>query len=69
MSREELIVSEKMRGDGVGFERIRRITGYLVGSLDRFNSGKKAEEHDRVKHVSVETVQEATMETKQLITA
>ena len=32
------------------FERIRRITGYLVGTLDRFNSGKRAEEHDRVKH-------------------
>ena len=36
--------------DGVGFERIRRITGYLVGTVDRFNNGKKAEEHDRVKH-------------------
>lgn len=33
-----------------GFERIRRITGYLVGSLDRFNDAKKAEESDRVKH-------------------
>jgi len=33
-----------------GFERIRRITGYLVGTLDRFNNAKKAEEHDRVKH-------------------
>jgi anaerobic ribonucleoside-triphosphate reductase activating protein len=32
------------------FERIRRITGYLVGTLDRFNVGKKAEEKDRVKH-------------------
>ena len=37
-------------GDGVGFERIRRITGYLVGTVDRFNNGKKAEERDRVKH-------------------
>ena len=37
-------------GEGVGFERIRRITGYLVGTVDRFNNGKKAEEHDRVKH-------------------
>ena len=37
--------------DGQGnFERIRRITGYLVGTLDRFNNGKRAEEHDRVKH-------------------
>lgn len=33
----------------VPFERIRRITGYLVGTLDRFNNGKRAEERDRVK--------------------
>jgi len=32
------------------FERIRRITGYLVGTLDSFNDAKRAEEHDRVKH-------------------
>lgn len=32
------------------FERIRRITGYLVGTIDRFNNAKRAEEHDRVKH-------------------
>lgn len=32
------------------FERIRRITGYLVGSLDTWNNGKRAEEADRVKH-------------------
>jgi hypothetical protein len=32
------------------FQRIRRITGYLVGTLDRFNDAKRAEEHDRVKH-------------------
>ncbi len=37
-------------GAGVKFERIRRITGYLVGTLDRFNNAKRAEEHDRVKH-------------------
>lgn len=37
-------------GKGVKFERIRRITGYLVGTIDRFNDGKKAEEKDRVKH-------------------
>lgn len=36
------------------FERIRRITGYLVGTLDRFNSGKRAEERDRVKHGGLE---------------
>ena len=37
-------------GEGVGFERIRRITGYLVGTMDKWNDAKKAEEHDRVKH-------------------
>ena len=31
-------------GEGVGFERIRRITGYLVGTIDRFNDAKRAEE-------------------------
>lgn len=36
--------------DEVPFERIRRITGYLVGTLDRFNNAKRSEEHDRVKH-------------------
>ena len=36
--------------DDIRFERIRRITGYLVGTLDRFNNAKRAEEHDRVKH-------------------
>lgn len=36
--------------DSVPFERIRRITGYLVGTVDRFNNAKRAEEHDRVKH-------------------
>ena len=39
-----------MIGDGIGFERTRRITGYLVGTLDRFNDAKRAEERDRVKH-------------------
>lgn len=34
------------------FERIRRITGYLVGSLDKWNDAKQAEEKDRVKHVT-----------------
>ena len=43
-----------MLGSGVKFERIRRITGYLVGTLDRFNDGKRAEEHDRVKHCNME---------------
>ncbi|MCI1955267.1 MAG: hypothetical protein LKJ21_02690 [Oscillospiraceae bacterium] len=34
----------------VPFERIRRITGYLVGTMDRWNDAKRAEERDRVKH-------------------
>ena len=34
----------------VDFQRIRRITGYLVGTIDRWNDAKRAEEHDRVKH-------------------
>ena len=37
-------------GDNTRFERIRRITDYLVGTVDRFNNGKRAEERDRVKH-------------------
>lgn len=32
------------------FERIRRITGYLVGTIDRWNNAKRVEEHERVKH-------------------
>lgn len=37
-------------GHGVGFERIRRITGYLVGTMDKWNDAKKAEEAERVRH-------------------
>lgn len=37
-------------GRGMPFERVRRITGYLVGALDRFNDAKRAEERQRVKH-------------------
>ena len=36
---------------GQKFERIRRITGYLVGTIDRWNNAKRAEESERVKHV------------------
>lgn len=39
-------------GKGIKFERIRRITGYLVGTLDRFNNAKRAEVQDRVKHTA-----------------
>lgn len=41
---------EKVLGNGVGFERIRRVTGYLSGDVSRFNNAKRAEEKDRVKH-------------------
>lgn len=43
-------MTKAKRGQGVPFERIRRITGYLVGTLDRWNNAKQAEERDRVKH-------------------
>lgn len=36
--------------DAVPFQRIRRITGYLVGTMDRFNDAKRSEVEDRVKH-------------------
>lgn len=39
--------------DGPKFERIRRITGYLVGTVDRWNNAKQAELHDRVKHTTL----------------
>lgn len=41
----------KEEDDNVGFERIRRITGYLVGTMDMWNDAKTAEEKDRVKHL------------------
>ena len=47
---EETKPTQKLVGQDVGFERTRRITGYLVGTLDRFNNAKLAEERDRVKH-------------------
>lgn len=44
-------------GEGVKFERVRRITGYLVGTMEKWNDAKKAEERDRVKHtISTKTV-------------
>lgn len=39
-----------MNGKDIRFERIRRITGYLVGDMNRWNNAKRAEERDRVKH-------------------
>ncbi len=49
----EAVKNKKLVGEGVGFERIRRITGYLVGTTERFNNAKKAEEQDRVKHTGL----------------
>ena len=43
-------IVDRLIGEGVKFQRIRRITGYLVGDLGRFNNAKRDEEHDRVKH-------------------
>lgn len=42
--------NEEKIGEGVGFERIRRITGYLAGGVEHFNNAKRAEVRDRVKH-------------------
>lgn len=53
--KKETIVDTKIKpeklGQNVSFERIRRITGYLVGTMDQWNNAKRAEERDRVKHV------------------
>ena len=49
-SEEKIIIDTKRVGKDVKFERTRRITGYLVGTLDRFNNAKRAEEKDRIKH-------------------
>ena len=43
-------ITYSYKESGAPFERVRRITGYLVGTLDRFNDAKRAEEADRVKH-------------------
>ena len=48
----------RVEGDDEGFERIRRITGYLVGTVDRFNNAKAAEVKDRVKHKIGEDIEE-----------
>lgn len=53
---------EKLVGEGVKFERIRRVTGYLSGDVSRFNNGKRAEEKDRVKHTGIKEVANCTKE-------
>ena len=55
---KEIVVTDAGNGDvnlryeleTEKFERIRRITGYLVGTIDRWNDAKRYEEHERVKH-------------------
>lgn len=44
------MIDMEYKWDNVPFHRLRRITGYLVGTLGRWNNAKRAEEHDRVKH-------------------
>ena len=53
----EAMPDDALVGEGVRFERIRRITGYLVGTLDRFNNGKLAEVKDRVAHLKIDWVE------------
>ena len=48
-----LHVEDGKVGQGVKFERLRRITGYLTTTVDRWNDAKKEEERDRVKHFHV----------------
>jgi len=43
---------KKTVGEGLGFQRIRRVTGYLVGDLDRFNDAKRSEERERLTHAT-----------------
>lgn len=49
MKKEVIAPSPKERGQGIPFQRVRRITGYLA-YVDSFNNGKRAELRDRVKH-------------------
>lgn len=53
MFKNHMVVKDGKVGEGVKFERIRRVTGYLTGSLSRWNNAKQAEEHDRVKHAVI----------------
>lgn len=50
IERKSIMEEKCVIGKDVKFERIRRITGYLVGTMDKWNDAKKAEERDRVKH-------------------
>lgn len=59
----KLKIEDGKVGQGIPFERVRRITGYLVGDLSRFNNGKAAEVRDRVKHTGGQTWMD-TMDTQ-----
>ena len=48
---DKVKVINGMVGEGVRFERIRRITGYLVGDISKMNNGKRAEVKDRLRHM------------------
>lgn len=50
MNQGKVKIADGKVGEGVKFERIRRITGYLVGTLERFNDAKASEVKERVKH-------------------
>ena len=58
----KLKVEDGMVGEGVGFERIRRITGYLVGTLDRFNTAKHCEVRDRIVHEGIQAKEDNIIE-------
>ena len=47
---EDFRIKNGKVGEDVPFQRVRRITGYLVGSVEKFNNAKRAEESERVKH-------------------
>lgn len=46
----EKLVSERMRGKDVKFERVRRVTGYITGDIDTWNDAKKRECMERLAH-------------------
>ena len=57
------MMGNRQIGQGVPFDRLRRITGYLVGTVDRWNDAKKAELNDRIKHtVRKESTDEEILE-------
>lgn len=50
-----MINEQERYGEGIGFERLRRITGYLVGDVSRMNQAKQSEVKDREKHEQSES--------------